>query len=106
MAGLPGSHNVVIALVLAASEAAFIIHMTVELQNIADLHEIAHKAVFVDRGATVGEQEFVHQQDGLLLLAVVLKGDDGLGGVDDFAYGPGDAEHITVRILCIHHLCV
>ena len=104
MTCFPGPHDVIVTLVLAAAEAAFIVHMTVKLENIAHFHQVTHQPMFIDGGTAVGQQELVYKQNGFLLLAVEFEGDDGLGGIDDLANGAGDPEHISISVLGVHDL--
>ena len=57
LTGLPGSHNIIVTLVLAPAESAFVVDMAVKLQDVAHLHQVAHQPVLIHRGATLRQQQ-------------------------------------------------
>ena len=99
---LPGPHGEVVAPVLPGPDAALVVDMTVEMNDVIDLDGRGERAALLQGLAVNGEG--LGQEEGPLVFPVQLEVDDGLVGIGDFFDHPGAVEVISVRTGRVGHV--
>jgi len=99
---LPRSHGVIVTLVFPGTDSAFVINMTVEMNDVVDFDGPGQGSAFFQRLTVDGQG--LGQEESPFILGVELELDDGFVGIGDLLDQPSAVEVVAVGAGGVRHV--